>query len=63
MSSGRKRRQDKLYKQWVKHVGLPPEAVPRKEALADLRTRGEGKGRFRLFKEKVLDMIKKFLKI
>lgn len=52
MGPGRKRRQDKLYKQWIKHAGLPSEAVPRKEALGDMRTRGEGKGRFRLFKEK-----------
>ena len=27
-----KRRQDKLYKQWVKHGDLPLEAIPQKES-------------------------------
>jgi len=35
MRFGSKKREDKLYKQWVKYANLPPEAVPRKEAPTD----------------------------
>jgi len=35
MRFGSKKREDKLYKQWVKYANLPPEAVPRKAAPTD----------------------------
>jgi len=36
-----KRREDKLYKQWVKHDGLPSEAIPQKEVSGDMGVRGK----------------------
>ena len=40
----RKRKEDKLYKQWVERGDLPPEAIPREETPKDVlvgRERGE----------------------
>jgi hypothetical protein len=36
MKSNRKKGEDKLYQQWVKHGDLSPEAVPQKESPADM---------------------------
>ncbi len=45
MKFGRKRRQDKLYKQWVKYGDLPVEAIPRKESPNRVPISRESKGR------------------
>ena len=37
MKPSRRKREDKLYKQWVKHGDLPPEAIPQKESSGALR--------------------------
>ncbi len=62
----KRRREEKLYKQWVQHVGLPPEAVPRRGVVEDRRIRGDrgDRGdRLRPYKEKFVDIIKKILKV
>jgi len=41
MRFGQKRREDKLYKQWVEHDGLPSEAIPQKEVSGDMVVRGK----------------------
>jgi len=33
-----KRKEDKLYKQWAEHNGLPIEAAPRKETISKKET-------------------------
>jgi len=59
----KRRREEKLYKQWVQHVGLPPEAVPRRGVVEDGRIRGERGDRLRPYKEKFVDIIRKILKV
>jgi len=59
----KRRREEKLYKQWVQHDGLPPEVVPRREAVEDRGIRGEGEDRLRPYKEKFVDIIRKLLKV
>ena len=41
MKFGRKRVEDKLYKQWVRHGVLPPEAIPQKESPGGVPVRRE----------------------
>jgi len=36
MKLGRKRGEGKLYKQWVKHSDLPPEAIPQKKSHGEV---------------------------
>ena len=36
-----RRRKERLYEQWVKRAGLPPEAVPREEVHEDVRPKIE----------------------
>ena len=45
MKFGRARKEDKLYKQWAKYDGLPPEALPQKENSREMPAGGERKGR------------------
>ena len=42
MTFGRKRGDDKLYKQWVKHGDLPVETIPRRENSREVSV-GRGK--------------------
>jgi hypothetical protein len=35
MKFRRKKGEDKLYEQWVKHGDLPPDAIPQKESPGD----------------------------
>ena len=35
MRFGSRKKEEKLYKQWAKYSGLPPEAIPQKEAQVD----------------------------
>lgn len=36
MKFRRKKGEDKLYEQWVKHGDLPPDAIPQKESDGDM---------------------------
>ena len=59
----KRRREEKLYKQWAKHNGLPLEAIPRREVVEVRRIRGEERDRLRPYKEKFLAIIRKLLKV
>ena len=59
----KRRREERLYKQWVQHDGLPPEAMPRREVAEDRRVGGERQDRLRPYKEKFVDIIRKLLKV
>ena len=37
----RRRREEKLYKQWGQHANLPPEAIPQREVSTDIPVTGE----------------------
>ena len=58
----KRRREDKLYKQWAKHNGLPPEAIPQREAVEDRRVMGGESDRTYGYREKLLARVKKLLK-
>lgn len=58
----KRRREEKLYKQWVKHNGLPPEAIPQRETAEDRRVRGEEDRTLR-YREKLLAIVKKLLRM
>jgi len=46
MKFSRKKGEDKLYQQWVKHGDLSPEAIPQKESPADMPVdRGKDRGK------------------
>ncbi len=45
MKFRRKKGEDKLYEQWVKHGDLPPEAIPQKESPEDVPVEREKKER------------------
>ena len=59
----KRRREEKLYKQWVQHNGLPSEAVPQREVIRESRVGGEGRDRLRPYKEKFVDLIRRLLKV
>jgi hypothetical protein len=59
----KRRREERLYKQWVQHDGLPPESMPRREVAEDRRVGGERQDRLRPYKEKFVDIIRKLLKV
>lgn len=59
----KRRREDKLYKQWAKHNGLPPEAIPQREAVEDRRVMGVESDRTYRYREKLLAIVKKLLRV
>jgi len=59
----KRRREDRLYRQWVQHDGLPSEAIPQRETVEDRRMGGEKRDRLRPYKEKFVDIIRKILKV
>jgi len=59
----KRRRAEKLYKQWVSHNGLPPEAIPREEATEGWRIRGEERDRTYRYREKLLAIVKRLLRM
>ena len=59
----KRRREEKLYKQWAKHNGLPPEAIPQREAVGDRRITREERDRTYQYREKLLAIVKKLLKV
>ena len=59
----KRRREERLYKQWVQHDGLPLEAVPQREVVEDRGTGRQEKDRLRPYKEKFVDIIRKLLKV
>ena len=59
----KRRREEKLYRQWVQHDGLPSEAVPQKVVVEDRKMGGEGGDRLRPYKEKLVDLVRKILKV
>ena len=59
----KRRKEEKLYKQWAEHNGLPLEAIPRREETGDGRIRMEERDRLKPYKERLLAIIKKLLKV
>lgn len=59
----KRRREEKLYKQWVQHDGLPLEVVPKREVAEDRGMRREERDRLRPYKEKLVDIIRRLLKV
>ncbi len=59
----KRRRKERLYKQWVQHDGLPLEAVPQREVVEDRGMGGQEKDRLRPYKEKFVDLIRRLLKV
>jgi len=59
----RRKREEKLYKQWAKHAALPPAAIPQREAPKDMPIKGEEKDRVYLFKVKILNLVKRILRV
>ena len=59
----KRRREEKLYKQWSEHSGLPPEAIPRREVVGGGEVRWEERDRLRPYKERLLAVIKKLLRV
>ncbi len=56
-------REEKLYKQWAKHSGLPPETIPQREVVEDRRAMGEERDRTYRYREKLLAIVKKLLRV
>ncbi len=63
MRSWKRRKKEKLYQQWGQYSGLPPEAIPQREEGKDERIVRAEKDRLRPYKEKLLAMIQKLLKV
>ena len=40
----RRKREEKLYKQWSQHANLPPEAIPQREVSKDIPVTEEKRG-------------------
>jgi len=59
----KRRREDRLYRQWVQHDGLPSDAIPQREVVEDRRMEEEKEDRLRPYKEKLVNMIRKILKV
>ncbi len=59
----KRRREERLYKQWVQHDGLPLEAVPQREVVEDMGMGRQEKDRLRPYKEKFVDIIRRLLKV
>jgi len=59
----KRRREERLYKQWVQHDGLPLEAVPLREVVEDRGVERQEKDRLRPYKEKFVGLIRRLLKV
>ena len=55
--------EEKLYKQWAKYAELPPGAIPQREIPKDITIKGEERDRVYLFKVKILNMVKRILRV
>jgi len=53
----------KLYKQWAKHAGLPPDVIPQRETPKDMTIKGEEKDRGYLFRVKIVNLVKRILRV
>ncbi len=53
----------KLYKQWTKHAGLPPDAIPQGGTPKNMPTKGEEKDRVYLFKVRIVNLVKRILRV
>jgi hypothetical protein len=65
-----KRKQGKLYKQWTKHAGLPPEVSSPPETPVDVKTEpvdvkieAEEADWFYRFRVRILDIVRKILRV
>ncbi len=58
-------REKKLHRQWSKHAGLPPKAIPQRETPKDIPMKAKEMDRDRdrvyLFKVKILNLVKRIL--
>jgi len=63
MKFWQRRREAKLSRQWAKHAGLPPKAIPERSAPRDAAIKGEERDRFYLFRVKILNLVKWVLRL
>ena len=63
MKFWQRRREEKLYRQWAKHAGLSPEAIPQRTASKDMTIKGGEKDRVYLFKVEILNLVKRILRL
>ena len=63
MEFWKKRKEEKLYKQWVQYNGLPSEAIPQRGEADVGRGKREEKGRTYQYREKLLAVMRKLLKV
>ena len=61
MESWRRRKQDRLYKQWVEHSELSPESIPPPETPAETKIGAAAEGRLYRFKVRIRDTVEKIL--
>ena len=59
----KRRREERLYKQWVQHSGLPPGSIPQREVAQVGEIGREERDRLRPYKERLLAIIRKLLKV
>ncbi len=63
MKFWRRIREGKLYKQWTKYAELPPEALHQIKTPKDVTTKGEEKDRGYLFRVKIVNLVKRILRV
>jgi len=59
----KRRREEKLYKQWAQHSGLPPDSIPQGEVAQVGKKEKKKRDRLRPYKERLLAVISKLLKV
>ena len=57
------RREVKLYRQWTKYAGLPPQATRQREIPKDMTVDSEERDRGYQLRVKILNLVKKVLRV
>ena len=63
MKFWRRRKQERLYKQWTEHAELSPEAIPPPETPTEIKAWVQEEGWFYRFRVRILDMVRKILRV
>jgi len=58
-----RRREVKLYRQWTKHAGLPPQAIPQREIPKDMTVDSEERDIGYQLRVKIINLVKKVLRV
>ena len=61
MKFWRRRKQERLYKQWAEYAELPPEAIPPPEIPAGMKPEMEEDGWFYQFRVRIRNTVGKIL--